>query len=129
MKPIHYTFIVLGEIPVKKNNYRVSYSGGVYTDRDVKDTIDDITNQLAYARKRPKPSLDKEFEMKVDIFTSNPRKDLDGMVTTLLDCLQKAEIIKNDNLLVHEDNRKHIVTSAKAIIEISLIPFYDALAG
>jgi Holliday junction resolvase RusA-like endonuclease len=41
--------------------------------------------------------IDVPFEFYVDVFYPSKRSDLDGSFKIVLDCLQKAKVIKNDN--------------------------------
>lgn len=87
-----------GEMPSKKNNYRHSMRNGrVYIPEGTKILIDFFLWQIIQSRS--KTGLTKAIESPVAItivFYGDNRRDLDNMVTTLLDILQKADVIKND---------------------------------
>lgn len=92
-------FNIVGDIPAKKNNYRSS-GGKFYIDKKANKGIYGILVQLASSRNRPKTPIVHPIRVVVEIYTPNMRRDLDNMITTLLDCMQKAGIIKNDNQVV-----------------------------
>ena len=48
------------------------------------------------------------FEFYIDVYFPSKRSDLDGAMKGILDCLQKAKVIKNDNNLCLLHARKFI---------------------
>ena len=89
-----------GHIPAKKNLKRpwVNRKTGKLTmiiDRDIKAQIDALTFQAKRQWRRPPaehPDVDFEF------FVINAGADTDNMYTTILDVLQEAGVIVNDNV-------------------------------
>lgn len=100
-----------GACPSKKNLYRRGRSGGLYLDRDVKAKLDFLTFQAA--RQWPEapvihPDVDIQF------YVLDQRTDRDNRLGALLDCLQKAGVIKNDNI----KNFNGTVTILPAILAV-----------
>lgn len=85
-----------GSIPIKKNGKipvtikgRTRYIINPETQKRIKEIINTIKNN---------PPLEK-YPVSISMIfkvSNNRVKDLDGMSTTLLDCLVKAKIIKDD---------------------------------
>ena len=48
------------------------------------------------------------FEFEIDVYYPSNRSDLDNSLKVVLDCLQKAKVIKNDNKCTHIVARKFI---------------------
>lgn len=48
-------------------------------------------------------NINVPFEFHIDVYFPSKRSDLDGMLKGVMDCLQKANVIKNDNncCLIH----------------------------
>ena len=84
-----------GFVPSKKNLLRRSKNGGMYRKADVVCQIDWLTLQAAnqwIGKSVEYPVISMHF------VCADYRRDLDNMGTTILDCLQKAGVIVNDNL-------------------------------
>lgn len=86
---------ILGIIPVKKNKQRISRYGGIYKDPDVVSYETSLGFQAYAQGARP---ITGHFELWAE-FHIRKNKDLDGVLTTLLDSLQIAGLIENDKLL------------------------------
>jgi Holliday junction resolvase RusA-like endonuclease len=52
--------------------------------------------------------LEKPLNFIIDVYYPNRRSDLDNCFKVVLDCLQKAEVIKNDNKVIQIIARKFI---------------------
>lgn len=99
-------FKLKGEMPSKKNRWKVGKGGQVFIPKDVKSELDDMLWQLKSVRsKNVSEPIAEPIKVEV-IFYGQYRKDLDNMTTTLLDLLQKSEIIKNDKEVLHIDAKK-----------------------
>lgn len=91
-------FVLEGEMPSKKNRWSRGKNGQVYIPADVKKELDDFLWQLASIRAKQKiiKPLVGEMRIEVSFYGQGEKKDLDNLFTTLLDLLQKGQIIKND---------------------------------
>lgn len=60
------------------------------------------------------------FEFYIDVYYPTKRSDLDGCLKGVLDCLQKAKVIKNDNncCLIHA---RKFIDKDNPRIEIKII--------
>ncbi len=84
-----------GPVPNKKNLWRPRKGGGMFLDEDVKSKITALTVQARRQWRRPPlehPDMDVEF------FVLDGRSDRDNKLGCLLDVLQDAGVIKNDNV-------------------------------
>jgi Holliday junction resolvase RusA-like endonuclease len=52
--------------------------------------------------------IDTEFKFIIDVYYDSRRPDLDNALKVVLDCLQKAGAIKNDNKAMEIIARKHL---------------------
>jgi Holliday junction resolvase RusA-like endonuclease len=52
--------------------------------------------------------INGKFRMEIDVFQSSPRFDLDNSIKTILDCLQMARAITDDNLCYSITATKHV---------------------
>jgi len=87
--------VVRGQVPPKKNQYR-SGRGGFYLPQDVKERLDLIEAQIRkqWGRRRAVKHPNICFELTL----RNAKADRDNTVQTLLDCMQRAGVIENDNV-------------------------------
>jgi len=86
---------ITGPIPSKKNRLhpRKDRKGYFNPDHDrLQDIVYQILMQVGNIEPLNQPSLMVHFKC------SNGRGDLDGKLTTLLDCMVRAGILVNDNL-------------------------------
>lgn len=100
-----YTFTVEGKVPSKKNNWKPTGRGGIYTKRDTKDNIGGIIRQLSSQKwTKGKGLFPMEGNLSVSmVFSIRLRmmsRDLDNMATTILDALQDSGIIENDRFVM-----------------------------
>lgn len=89
------TIILEGHCPSKKNLYRRTKNGGLHLRRDTKAELDSLSWQARTQRPR-EPLVHPNME--VEFYVATQRGDRDGKLASLLDCLQQAEVIKNDNI-------------------------------
>lgn len=52
--------------------------------------------------------IESEFKFVIDVYYDSRRPDLDNSLKVVLDCLQKAQVIKNDNKCLEIVARKHL---------------------
>ena len=87
-----------GPIPSKKNAWKSGRGGRRYIDEETKQLIFAMT--LAFAagwRKAGRTEPVSRPELHIRLFVTHDRQDSDNMVTTVLDCLQAAGVLVNDN--------------------------------
>lgn len=97
------TLILYGHCPSKKNMWERRQAGRMVLPKEVKEQIAAITTQAMFQWKYPGPVEHPEIAM--TFFVSAKRQDQDGMYTTILDCLQSAGVLVNDNI-AHNNGRK-----------------------
>lgn len=104
-----YKFILQGEVPSKKNNWHFSSTGRVFTDPKVKRwVIDSFWLLKPVLRKIKTVTVPCAVEL---IFYVCKDKDLDNMVGSMFDLLQKSGILENDKLVVKLTAQKNTVLS------------------
>lgn len=84
-----------GPVPNKKNLWRQRKGGGLFLDAEIKAQIDSLILQATMKWRRPPvehPDIDVEF------FVLDARSDRDNKLGCLLDVLQKANVLVNDNV-------------------------------
>ena len=91
--------VVSGIVPSKKNE-RVRSRHGHWYNTKQKEMDGIIFEMRAQAVAYKNLPLDGELWYSIKLF-GNDRGDLDNQVSTLLDCIQAAGIIKNDRNLKH----------------------------
>lgn len=111
---------ILGQAPSKSNCYGVKCfgsKGSMYKKAAVKKYERSFISQI------PAKYLNKniEYYMKVDIdcYYDSRRPDLDNSAKVILDCLQAAGVIKNDNK-VYELNMTKNVRSGGSRVDIRI---------
>lgn len=87
------TLTLRGSIPCKKSKYRRSRRG-LFLDRNTSDTIRGLILQVQAQWKREPV---EHPEVIVRFWWRSLRADRDGKLATILDVLQKARVIRNDN--------------------------------
>ncbi len=92
--PVDVTLILWGHCPSKKNLWAPSATGGMFLDPEVKNRIAVLTTQILFQWKYP-PVEHPDITMK--FFVKDQRRDRDGILVTIMDCLQSAGVLVNDN--------------------------------
>ncbi len=103
-------YIVKGNCPSKSNCYKVIKIGhrcGLGKQKKLQN----------YEYKL----IEGNFKFIIDVFYDSRRPDLDNSLKVVLDCLQKAEVIKNDNKTMEIVAKKHL-DKLNPRIEFSIIP-------
>lgn len=98
---VHMT--LYGHCPSKKNCWERREAGRMILPDEVKQQIKALTMQATFAWKLPGPV--EHPELTIRFFVAAKRQDQDGMYTTILDCLQSAGVLVNDNI-AHNNGRK-----------------------
>lgn len=104
-----------GEIPVKKNSYRIAGN------RLVKPAEIKAFEQLVATAVLGMKAVRGKFEFDVELVVAKDR-DLDGAVTTLLDALQDAGLYENDAKCVRISAEKKYADDPKltgAVVRIT----------
>lgn len=96
---------IAGTIPAKKNTQRISKHGGIFKQQEVRDYED----LVAWHMLKHKGAITGTFGVR-GTFTIAKRKDMDNALTTLLDCLQRCGVIRNDNDWLHTDGLTKVPT-------------------
>lgn len=121
--PLDVTLVLYGHCPSKKNCWRRSEGGGMFIPEEEKSQINILTTQalLQWGRRDPVEHPD----VTVKFFVAAKRQDEDGMWTTVLDCLQKAGVLVNDNLAKFNGRKVHepaeFVSEQKERVEIRMV--------
>ena len=92
--------IIQGTCPSKSNCYQIitiKGRGSLAKTNTLKAYEDKFYIQCNQYRNA---NISGYFELYVDVFYPNERADLDNSLKIILDCLQKAKAIKNDNKCV-----------------------------
>lgn len=95
---------ILGNTPSKSNQYRIA-RGRMYKSKQLKQYEDLFLIQCQQYRDL---LIDQEFGIKLEVYYPSRRTDLDNSLKVILDCCQKAKIIKNDNKCVRIEADKFI---------------------
>lgn len=110
-------FTIIGEVPSKKNNYRINKNGGFYQGKQKE--IDDLLLQLNVVRnKYTGLPLKSDCRLNLCVWGSN-RKDLNNQIVTICDVLEKSGIIENDRSIKQIEAEKIIDNKdPRVIIEL-----------
>lgn len=96
------SLVIHGHVPAKKNNWRPRRGGGIYLDKSLATAIDDLILSVSLEwiklwHPLAAPKLEHP-EMSVTFYVKNRGSDRDNKLSTILDILQKAGVITNDNI-------------------------------
>lgn len=94
---MEYKGIIKGTPVSKSNSYRVITLGGhgsLTKTSAMKKYEESFLWQVGNIRDL---NINEPFEFYMDVYYPSKRSDLDGSFKCILDCLQKAKVIKNDN--------------------------------
>jgi Holliday junction resolvase RusA-like endonuclease len=112
--------IVFGVVPSKSNTYRIG-RGSFYRNPKIKQYEDSFRVQTCRVKKN---TFDKEAKLFVryEFHVANMGQDSDNIENTINDCLQKCEIIPNDNkIIVHHTTKISCKSDPKIIVTIEEI--------
>ena len=100
--PVSTSLVLWGKCPAKKNLWSRGKGGHTFLNAEVKAQIDALTHQarLQWGVRGPV----EHPELTLTFYVHHARRDRDGMFTTVLDCLQEAGVLVNDNL-AHNNGR------------------------
>lgn len=98
---------IYGQVPSKSNSYTPIPKGARFVkSKKVTDYENSFILQLSRSLKGK--NIQTNFEIHIDVFFKTKASDLDGCFKIVLDCLQKARTIKNDNKCIRIVAEKHI---------------------
>jgi len=90
--------VVFGVVPSKSNSYRIVRINGASRIAKTKAVTDYEKSFIMQCILYRNANIDTEFDFYMDVFYPNRRSDIDGSLKIVLDCAQKVNAIKNDNL-------------------------------
>lgn len=92
---------IYGQVVSKANNYQIGYGGNgnrhIIKSPEIREYERSFVDQCRIYRDR---MISCRFTLYVAVYESSVRYDLDNALKTILDCLQMAKAITNDNLCV-----------------------------
>ncbi len=116
-----FSFKIESEVTAKKNRLRVTRNGA-FTDPRVKKNTEDLMKLVISEQNKTTFLFPIEGAVKVTMkFYVKKRytvKDVDGMATTMLDVLQKAEVIVDDKYVTKLHVEKHRADSDYTLIVV-----------
>ena len=89
---------ITGKCPAKSNSYRIIKRGGhssLAKSKVLKNYENSFYLQLPPSQRGR--NIQGFFEFYIDVYYPTKANDLDNCLKIVLDCLQKARVIKNDN--------------------------------
>lgn len=89
--------VIYGNAPSKSNSYKIG-NKGLFKTPALKKYENNFYIQLS-ANLRNK-DITGYFELYIDVYYPSGKSDLDNSLKCVLDCLQKANAIRNDNKCV-----------------------------
>lgn len=93
------TEIIYGQVVAKANNYQAVPDGmggrRIIKNKEVRQYERSFLSQCNVYRNK---YISRPFRLVIKVFQSSNRYDLDNSIKTILDCLQYARAIKDDNL-------------------------------
>lgn len=94
--PVDVTLTLHGHCPSKKNDWERGGAGKMFLPAEVTAQIDTLITQALFHWRIGAPI--EHPELTVTFFVAAKRQDQDGMYVTILDVLQKAGVLLNDNI-------------------------------
>ena len=101
-------YIIKGNCPSKSNCYKVIRLGnrcGLGKQKKLESYENSFKLQMLNYKYK---LIEIEFKFTIDVYYDSRRPDLDNSLKVVLDCLQKAEVIKNDNKCLEIVAKKHL---------------------
>ncbi len=99
--------IIYGDVPSKSNGYKVITING-HSSLGKKKTLKEYEQKFFLQCSLRKKNISHYFKLTLDCYFGSNRKDLDGCLKIILDCLQSCGAIKNDRLCAEIHARKLI---------------------
>jgi Holliday junction resolvase RusA-like endonuclease len=101
-------YIIKGNCPSKSNQYKVIRLGnrcGLGKQKKLESYENSFKLQMLNYKYK---LIESNFKFVIDVYYDSRRPDLDNSLKVVLDCLQKAEVIKNDNKCLEIVAKKHL---------------------
>jgi len=101
-------YIIKGNCPSKSNCYKVIRLGnrcGLGKQKKLESYENSFKLQMLNYKYK---LIESNFKFVIDVYYDSRRPDLDNSLKVVLDCLQKAEVIKNDNKCLEILAKKHL---------------------
>lgn len=95
--PVDVTLILHGHCPSKKSNYRTAEGGRLISTPETKAQMEALTLQAMFQWSQAVGLPVDHPEVTTTFYVRSGRSDEDGKYVTLMDVLQKAGVIVNDN--------------------------------
>jgi len=118
---VNQKYIIKGNTPSKSNCYKVIRLGNrcsLGKQKHLKSYENSFKLQMLNYKYN---LIESEFKFIIDVYYDSRRPDLDNSLKVVLDCLQKAQVIKNDNKCIEIIAKKHL-DKIDPRIEFSLVP-------
>ena len=126
--PVDVTLTLHGHCPSKKSNYRTAEGGRLISTPETKAQMEALTLQAMFQWSRAVGLPVDHPEVTTTFYVRSGRSDEDGKSVTLMDILQKAGIIVNDNVAHFNGRKVHescvIVPDGEEKIEIRIRKMY-----
>lgn len=103
----NYQMTILGDCPSKANSYKIVTLGGHARLAKTK-VLQAYEKSFALQCKFRSLDIKEFFQIDMDVYYPNNRKDLDGAWKIVLDCLQQNGVIHNDRECLELHARKMI---------------------
>lgn len=111
--PVDVTLTLHGHCPSKKNEWERGGAGKMFLSEEVTEQIGVLITQAMYHWRLPLPV--EHPELTVTFFVAAKRQDRDGMFVTILDVLQKAGVLVNDN--IKRNNARNVLEPCEFVSE------------
>ena len=114
-------YVIIGNVPSKSNCYKVIKLGnrcGLGKQKQLTSYENSFKLQMLNYEYE---LIESEFKFVIDVYYNSRRPDLDNSFKVVLDCLQKAKVIKNDNRCIEIQARK-LLDKENPRIEFQRIP-------
>jgi Holliday junction resolvase RusA-like endonuclease len=101
-------YMITGNCPSKSNCYKVVRLGnrcGLGKQKKLEQYENSFKLQMLQYKY---DLIETEFKFIIDVYYDSRRPDLDNALKVVLDCLQKAGAIKNDNKCIEIVAKKHL---------------------
>jgi hypothetical protein len=92
------TITLYGHVPSKKNGWGPRRGGGIILDLQMAREIEWLMAELTIKRSVDKPEKLEHPQLRVTFYVRSRASDRDNKLSTILDILQKAGVLRNDNI-------------------------------